>query len=89
MLVLDLLSTQRATLAFINPELTNDTVSPELKFLAAIQKIETYLLCKKAWTIYIDSNRKVSKIVIFRILQHKNEWSLHVTADQKMFKIQI
>ena len=58
----DLTSTQEATHDFIHPELTNSTITVELKFSTALTKnIEILFLGEKSSTIYIDSARKVSK----------------------------
>ena len=64
-LVFELTSTEQASHDFLYPELTNAAVSVELKFLIALPgNTEVFLLGEKASTIYIDSNRKVSKNVI-------------------------
>ena len=55
----DLTSTQEATHDFIHPELTNSSLSVELKFDAALaHNVEKG---EKASTIYIDSARNASK----------------------------
>ena len=64
-LVFDLTSTQQASHDFLYPELTNAAVYVELKTLTALPgNTEVFLLGEKVCTIYIDSNRKMSKNVI-------------------------
>ena len=64
-MVFDLTSTQQASHDFIHPELTNCSVSIELKFSAALaHNVEIFIIGEKASTICIDSARKVSKIHI-------------------------
>ena len=71
-LVFDLTSTQQAFHDFFYPELTNAAVSVELKVSTALPgEIELFLLGEKASTIYIDSNRKVSKILILHLTTSK------------------
>ena len=61
-MVFDLTSTEQASHDFIHPELTNCSVSNELKFSAALaHNVEIFIIGEKASTIYIDSARKVSK----------------------------
>ena len=61
-MVFDLTSTQEATHDFIHPELTNSSLSIELKFGAALaNNIEILFLGEKCSTVYIDSARNVSK----------------------------
>ena len=61
-MVFDLTSTQEATHDFIHPELTNSSLSVELKFDAALaHNVEIFFLGEKASTIYIDSARNASK----------------------------
>ena len=61
-MVFDLTSTQEATQDFIHPELTNSSLSVELKFGAALPRnIEILFLGEKCSTVYIDSSRNVSK----------------------------
>ena len=61
-MVFDLKSTHQASHDFIYPELTNCSVSIELKFSAALaHNVEIFIIGKKASTIYNDSARKVSK----------------------------
>ena len=61
-MVFDLTSTQEATHDFIHPELTNSSISVELKFDADLAaNTEILFLGEKASTIYIDSARNVSK----------------------------
>ena len=60
-MVFDLTSTQEATHDFIHPELTNSSLSVELKFDEALaHNVETFFLGEKAYTIYIDSARNAS-----------------------------
>ena len=61
-MVFDLTSTQEATHDFIHPELTNSSLSVELKFGAALaNNIKILFLGEKCSTVYIDSARNVSK----------------------------
>ena len=61
-MVFDLTSTQQASRDFIHPELTNCSISIELKFSAALPNyIEIFIFGEKANTIFIDSARRVSK----------------------------
>ena len=61
-MVFDLTSTQEATHDFLHPELTNSSLSLELKFGAALPcNIEILFLGEKCSTVYIDSLRNVSK----------------------------
>ena len=61
-MVFDLTSTQQASHDFIHPELTNCSISIELKFSAAVpNNIEIFIIGEKASTIFIDSTRRVSK----------------------------
>ena len=61
-MVFDLTSTQQASHDFIHPELTNCSISIELKFSVALPRnIEIFIFGTKASTIFIDSARKVSK----------------------------
>ena len=61
-MVFDLTSTQEATHDFIHPELTNASISVEFKFKTSLTAYtEIIFLGEKASTIYIDSNRNVSK----------------------------
>ena len=61
-MVFDLTSTQQASLDFIHPELTNCSVSIELKFSAALaHNVEVFIFGEETSTIYIDSARRVSK----------------------------
>ena len=64
-LVFDLTSTQEATHDFIQPELTNSSLSVELKFDTGLpNNIEIFFLGEKSSTVYIDSARNVSKNVL-------------------------
>ena len=61
-MVFDLTSTQQASHDFIHPELTNCSISIELKFSVVLpSNIEIFIIGEKASTIFIDSARKVSK----------------------------
>ena len=71
-LVFDITSTQHTSHDCLYPELTNAAVSVELKISALPGNTEMFLLGEKACTIYIDSNREVSKNVFFCALQLKN-----------------
>ena len=55
-MVFDLTSTQQASHDFIHTELTNCSVSIELKFSAALpSNIEIFIIGEKASTVFIDS----------------------------------
>ena len=61
-MVFDLTSTQQASHDFIHPELTNCSISIELKFSAALPtNIEIFIIGEKASTIFVDTARRVSK----------------------------
>ena len=61
-MVFDLTSTQQASHDFIHPELTNASIAVELKFTKPLpDNIEIFIVGEKASTIYIDSDRKISK----------------------------
>ena len=61
-LVFDLTSTQEATHDFVHPELTNASISVEMKFSTALtNNIEILLLGEKTSTIYVNSDRNVTK----------------------------
>ena len=61
-MVFNLTSTQQASHDFIHPELTNCSISIELKFSAALPNyIEIFIIGEKESTIFIDSARRVSK----------------------------
>ena len=62
-MVFDLTSTQQASHDFIHLELTNCSISIELKLSAALpNNIEIFIIGEKASTIFVDSARRVSKI---------------------------
>ena len=64
-IVFDLTSTQEATHDFIHPELTNSSLSVELKFDFDLpNNIEFFLLGERFSTVNIDSARNVSKNVL-------------------------
>ena len=61
-LVFDLTSTQEASHDFIHPELTNASITVELKFGTALAaNTEILMLGEKTSTLYINSDRNVSK----------------------------
>ena len=61
-MVFDLTSTHEASHDFIHPELTDSSLSVELKFNAALaHNVEMFFPGEKASTIYIDSARNASK----------------------------
>ena len=61
-MVFDLTSTQQASHDFIHSEITNCSISIELKFSVALpSNIEIFIIGEKASTIFIDSAWKVSK----------------------------
>ena len=58
----DLTSTQEASHDFIHPELTNCTISVELKFDAPFAgNIELLFMGERASTVYVRSDRKIAK----------------------------
>ena len=58
----DLVSTQEASHDFIHPELTNCTISVELKFDAPLAgNNELLFLGERASTVYVRSDRKIAK----------------------------
>ena len=62
LMVFDLTSTQQASYDFIHPELTNSSITVELKFSAALpNNIKFFLIGEKTSTTYVDSARRVSK----------------------------
>ena len=61
-LVFDITSTQQASHDYLYPELTNGSISIDLRFSAELtDSLELFFLGEKSSTIYIDSFRKVSK----------------------------
>ena len=60
----DLTSTQEATHDFIQPELTNSSLSAELKIDTDLPNNMKFLSWEKSSTVYIDSARNVSKNVL-------------------------
>ena len=61
-MVFDLTSTQQASHDFIHPELTNCSISVELKYSVALpNNIEIFIIGEKTSTIFADSARRVSK----------------------------
>ena len=62
LMVFDITSRQQASHDFIHPELTNHSITVELKFSAALpNNIEVFIIGEKTSTIYVDSARRVSK----------------------------
>ena len=62
-MVFDLTSIQQASHDFIHPELTNCSISIELKFSVALpSNIEIFIIGEKESTIFIESVRKFQKI---------------------------
>ena len=62
MMVFDLISTQQASHDFIHPELTNCSISFELKFSVALpNNIEIFIIDEKASTIFVDSADSVEE----------------------------
>ena len=58
----DLTSTQEASHDFIHPELTNCTISLELKFDAGLgNNVELLFMGERASTVYVRSDRKITK----------------------------
>ena len=58
----DLTSTQEASYDFIHPELTNCTISVELKFDAPLgENVELLFMGERASTVYVRSDRKIAK----------------------------
>ena len=61
-LVFDLTSIQQTSHDYLSPELTNGSISFDLRFSAALtDRLALFFLGEKSSTIYIDSFRKVSK----------------------------
>ena len=61
-MVFHLTSTQQASHDFIQAELTNCSISVELKFSVALpNNFEIFIIGEKASTIFVDSARRVSK----------------------------
>ena len=62
LMIFDLTSTQQASHDFIHPDLTNSSITVELKLSAALpNNIEIFIIGEKTSTIYVDSARRVSK----------------------------
>ena len=58
----DLTSIQEASHDFIHPELTNCTISVELKFDAGLaNNVELLFMGERASTVYVRSDRKITK----------------------------
>ena len=58
----DLTSTQEASHDFIHPELTNCTISLELKFDAGLgNNVKLLFMGERASTVYVRSDRKITK----------------------------
>ena len=61
-MVFDLTSIEQASRDFIHPELTQCSISVELKLSVALpNNIEIFIIREKASTIFVDSARRVSK----------------------------
>ena len=61
-MAIDLTSTQEASHDFIHPELTNCTISVELKFDAPLgENVELLFMGERASTVYVRSDRKIAK----------------------------
>ena len=61
----DLTSTQEASYDFIHPELTNCTISVELKFNAPQgQNVELLFMGERASAVYVRSDRKIAKTTL-------------------------
>ena len=68
-IVFDLTSTRQASLDFILLDLTNCSVSIELKFSAVLpSNTEIFILGEKASTLFIDSAIKFRKIINWRTI---------------------
>ena len=66
-LCFDLTSTEEASHEYIHPELTNATITVELKFEADLtQNVEILFMGEKHTVIYIDSARNISKNVLMQ-----------------------
>ena len=62
LMVFDLTSTQPVSHDFIHPELTNSSITVELKFSASLpNNIEIFVIGEKTSTIYVDSAQRVLK----------------------------
>ena len=58
----DVTSNQEASHEFIHPELTNCTISVELKFHALLgENVELLFMGERASTVYVRSDRKIAK----------------------------
>ena len=58
----DLTSSQEASHDFIHPELTNCTISVELKFDAGLgNNVELLFMGERASTVHVRSDRKITK----------------------------
>ena len=61
-LVFDLTSTQQASYDYLYPELTNTSISVDLRFKSDLgASVELFFLGEKASTLYINCDRQVSK----------------------------
>ena len=61
-MAIDLTSTQEASHDFIHPELTNCTISVELKFDAPLgENLELLFMGERASTVYVRSDSKIAK----------------------------
>ena len=58
----DLTSTQEAAHDFLHPELTNCTITVELRFDAPLKEnVEWFFMEERASTVYVRSDRKIAK----------------------------
>ena len=68
----DLTSTQEALHDIIHPELTNCTISVELKFDAPLgENVELLFMRERASTVYVRSDRKIAKNTLMSWLGEK------------------
>ena len=69
----DLTSTQEASHDFIHLELTNCTISVELKFDATLgENVELLFMGERASTLYVRSDRKIAKNTLMNWIGEKN-----------------
>ena len=94
-MVFDLTCTKQASHDFIHLELTNCSISIELKFSAALpNNIEIFFIGDKASTIFSDSARRVSKNHIFTnwwmkmkqttLFRHVNFWNTSIEVCSQL-----
>ena len=83
----DLTSTQEASHDFIHPELTNCSISVDLTFSRALpNKKEILFLGERSSTLYVSSDRKVTKILQSHIQQMDNTMILELIERCKHLK---